>query len=77
MLSVKNLSISFNSNTEQNKVVHNVSFELKQQQIIGIVGEETIKVYSKALFEEPIDVKLVEQEMLALLEEGDDEDEDN
>ena len=39
MLSVKNLSISFNSNTEQNKVVHNVSFELKQQQIIGIVGE--------------------------------------
>jgi peptide/nickel transport system ATP-binding protein len=39
MLSVKNLSISFNSNTEQNKVVHNVSFELKQQQILGIVGE--------------------------------------
>lgn len=41
--------------------------------IIGIVGEETIKVYSKALFEEPVDIKLVEQEMQALLEEGDED----
>ena len=41
--------------------------------IIGIVGEETIKVYSKALFEEPVDIKLVESEMEALLEEPDDE----
>lgn len=41
--------------------------------VIGIVGEETIKVYSKALFEEPVDIKLVESEMQALLEEPDDE----
>jgi len=39
MLSVKNLSVSFNSNDEQNTVVHNVSFELQSQQILGIVGE--------------------------------------
>ena len=39
MLSVKNLSISFKSNKLQNTVVHDISFELKQQQIIGIVGE--------------------------------------
>jgi len=39
MLSVKNLSILFNSNKEQNTVVHDISFELKQQQILGIVGE--------------------------------------
>ena len=44
--------------------------------IIDIVGEETIKVYSKALFEEPVDIKLVESEMQALLEEPD-EDEEN
>ncbi len=41
--------------------------------VIGIVGEETIKVYSKALFDEPIDVKLVEQEMQSLLEEGEED----
>lgn len=41
--------------------------------VIGIVGEETIKVYSKALFEEPVDIKLVEQEMQALLEEGEED----
>ncbi|REE83572.1 peptide/nickel transport system ATP-binding protein [Lutibacter oceani] len=39
MLSVKNLSISFKSNKLQNTVVHDISFELKQQQILGIVGE--------------------------------------
>ncbi len=40
---------------------------------IAIVGEETIKVYSKAVFEEPVDIKLVENEMDALLEMEDDE----
>ena len=35
MLSVKKLSISFNTNT----VVHNISFELNKNQILGIVGE--------------------------------------
>ena len=39
MLSVKNVSISFQSNNEINTVVHNASFELGQQQILGIVGE--------------------------------------
>lgn len=45
--------------------------------IIGIVGEETIKVYSKALFDEPVDIKLVENEMQALLEEPDEDEEDS
>ncbi len=39
MLSIKNLSISFNSKNEINTVVNKVSFELKEQQILGIVGE--------------------------------------
>jgi len=39
MLSVQNLSISFQSNNELNTVVHDVSFDLQQQQILGIVGE--------------------------------------
>jgi len=39
MLSVKNLSISFKSNQGENTVVHGVSFDLKEQQILGIVGE--------------------------------------
>jgi len=39
MLSVQNLSISFNSNDETTTVVHNISFELQSQQILGIVGE--------------------------------------
>lgn len=39
MLSVKNISISFRSEGEINTVVHTISFELGQQQILGIVGE--------------------------------------
>ncbi|SNR39623.1 peptide/nickel transport system ATP-binding protein [Lutibacter agarilyticus] len=39
MLSIQNLSIAFKSNNELSTVVHNISFELKQQQILGIVGE--------------------------------------
>ena len=39
MLSVQNLSISFQSNNEINTVVHNISFNLLPQQILGIVGE--------------------------------------
>ncbi len=45
--------------------------------IIGIVGEETTKVYSKALFEVPIDLEMVESDVAAFLEGGelvDDED---
>lgn len=39
MLSVQNLSISFNSNNEKNTVVQQVSFELQPEKILGIVGE--------------------------------------
>ena len=39
MLSVQNLSVSFNSNEGKNTVVNNISFKLKEQQILGIVGE--------------------------------------
>ena len=39
MLSVQNLSISFNSNNEKNTVVQQVSFELQPKKILGIVGE--------------------------------------
>ncbi|HSQ47002.1 MAG TPA: ATP-binding cassette domain-containing protein, partial [Lutibacter sp.] len=39
ILKVQNLSISFGSDEEQNKVVNAVSFELNPQQILGIVGE--------------------------------------
>ena len=39
MLSVQNLSISFNSNNKKNTVVQQVSFELQPAKILGIVGE--------------------------------------
>lgn len=39
MLTVQNLSIAFKSASELTTVVHNISFELQQQQILGIVGE--------------------------------------
>jgi peptide/nickel transport system ATP-binding protein len=39
MLSVQNLSVSFQSNNELSTVVKDISFELGAQQILGIVGE--------------------------------------
>ncbi|MDC3388488.1 ABC transporter ATP-binding protein [Flavobacteriaceae bacterium] len=39
MLHVNNLSIAFDSHQESNKVVHNVSYQLKKNEILGIVGE--------------------------------------
>ena len=39
MLSVTNLSIGFSNNEQFSKVVHDISFELKEQEILGIVGE--------------------------------------
>lgn len=39
MLSVSNLSIGFSNNEQFSKVVHEISFELKEQEILGIVGE--------------------------------------
>ena len=38
--------------------------------IIGIVGEETTKVYSKKLFDKPVELDMVETEIDTLLEEG-------
>ena len=38
-LKIKNLSISFPSNNELNTVVNAISFDLEEQQILGIVGE--------------------------------------
>lgn len=63
------------------KVVINTSLSAMSRKIclvvIGIVGEETTKVYSKALFKEEVDLKLVENEMKKILEEGLDDDEQN
>jgi peptide/nickel transport system ATP-binding protein len=39
MLTVKDLSISFTSNNKQTTVVDSISFDLQNQQILGIVGE--------------------------------------
>jgi len=41
--------------------------------IIGVVGEETSKVYSKKLFDKDVDLGLVEENMESLLSEGDDD----
>ena len=39
LLKVENLGISFFSNSEENKVLHNVSYNLDFNEILGIVGE--------------------------------------
>lgn len=56
------------------KLVINTSVDVMTRKvclvIIGIVGEETTKVYSKKLFDDPLELNVVEKEMLALLEEG-------
>jgi peptide/nickel transport system ATP-binding protein len=39
ILEVKNLSIAFELHQESNKVVHNVSYQLKKNEVLGIVGE--------------------------------------
>jgi len=41
--------------------------------IIGVVGEETSKVYSKKLFDKEIELGLVDENMEALLTEGDED----
>ena len=45
--------------------------------MIGIVGEETIKVYSKALFEQPLSIEFVEKELENLLTEDLEENEED
>ncbi|ANW97367.1 ABC transporter ATP-binding protein [Wenyingzhuangia fucanilytica] len=39
ILSIQNLNISFQNQQVENKVVHNVSFEIMPNQIVGVVGE--------------------------------------
>ena len=39
MLKITNLGVSFISDETTNKVVHNINFELQQNEILGIVGE--------------------------------------
>ncbi|WP_290697956.1 ABC transporter ATP-binding protein [Lacinutrix sp.] len=39
LLSIKNLSISFFSNGKENEIIHNISYYLKRNEILGIVGE--------------------------------------
>ncbi len=39
LLSVNNLSVSFFSNKEENKILHGISFQLHENEILGIVGE--------------------------------------
>ena len=40
--------------------------------VVGIVGEETTKVYSKKLFDKPLEVNVVEESMKELLDETED-----
>ena len=44
--------------------------------IIAVVGEETAKVYSKKLFDQDIELGMVEKNMEDLLSEGDEEPEE-
>ncbi|OSY89049.1 ABC transporter ATP-binding protein [Tenacibaculum holothuriorum] len=39
MLNIKNLSISFTNKNTENTVIHNISFSLQNNKILGIVGE--------------------------------------
>jgi peptide/nickel transport system ATP-binding protein len=39
ILQVKNLSISFGNNKEQIEVIHDISFEINENEILGVVGE--------------------------------------
>lgn len=61
------------------KLVINTSIDAMTRkiciEIIAVVGEETTKVYSKKLFDKDIDLALVNENMEALLLEGDDDDE--
>ena len=59
------------------KLVVNTSIDVVTKKvclvIIGIVGEETTNIYSKKLFNKPLELSVVEKEMLTLLEEGEED----
>jgi len=56
------------------KLVINTSLDAMTKKIcvviIGIVGEETTKVYSKKLFDKPVELDMVETEIETMIEEG-------
>ncbi len=56
------------------KLVINTSLDVMTKKvcvvIIGIVGEETTKIYSKKLFDVPLELNIVEEEIDKMLEEG-------
>ena len=56
------------------KLVINTSVDVMTKKvcvvIIGIVGEETTKIYSKKLFDKPVELDIVDEEVNKLLEEG-------
>lgn len=56
------------------KIVINTSIDIMTRKVclvvIGIVGEETTKIYSKKLFDKPVELDFVEKEMLSLFDEG-------
>lgn len=60
------------------KLVINTSIDVMTKKVclvvIGIVGEETTNIYSKKLFNKPIELSIVENELLNIMEEGDEED---
>jgi|LGOV01.1.fsa_nt_gb hypothetical protein len=62
------------------KLVLNTSLDAMTRKIcvvvIGVVGEETTKVYSKKLFDTDVDLGLVDGNMQDLLTEGEDSDEE-
>jgi hypothetical protein len=59
------------------KLVINTSVDVMTKKVclvvIGIVGEETTNIYSKKLFNKPLELSVVEKEMLTLLNEGDED----
>jgi hypothetical protein len=60
------------------KLVINTSIDVMTRKvcvvIVGVVGEETTKVYSKKLFDKDIELGVVDGNMEELLTEGDDDD---
>jgi len=56
------------------KLVINTSVDAMTKKIcvviIGIVGEETTKVYSKKLFDKPVELDMIENEVETFLEKG-------
>ena len=64
------------------KLVINTSVDVMTKKIciviIGIVGEETTKIYSKKLFDKPLELDMIEEEVNIMLKEGitDEDDED-